>query len=159
MTTEQTNPAVPERSQRDWFSEWPAMVAQRWPEFFGGRLPEMFEAGMGRHGIRVEEHEEEGRLVIRAELPDVDPESDIEITVSDQRLHLRAHREQRSEVKDDDRFRTEFSYGSFERTVPLPRTATEDDVEATYRDGILEIRVPLTTEEEAGARRIPIGRG
>lgn len=160
MASEEMTPAdVPERTQRDWFSEWPAMMSQRWPEFFGGRLPELFEGGFGRHGIRVEEHEEDDRLVIRAELPDVDPESDIDITVSNHRLQLRARREQRSEVKEDDRFRSEFSYGSFERTVPLPITATEDDVEATYRDGILEIRVPLASEEAAGARRIPIGRG
>ena len=128
MATEHPTPAeTPERAQRDWFSEWPSMFAHRWPELFGGRLPELFEAGLGRHGIRVEEHEEDDRLVIRAELPDVDPENDIEITVSNNQLRLRARREQRSEVKEKDRFRSEFSYGSFERTVQLPMNATEDN--------------------------------
>ncbi|MEO1060115.1 MAG: Hsp20/alpha crystallin family protein [Actinomycetota bacterium] len=157
MASDDTAPvAAPERDQRDWFSEWPAMMAQRWPDLFGGRLPDFFDAGLGRHGIRVEEHEQGDRLVIRAELPDVDPDEDIDITVSDHRLRLRARRERRSEVRDDDRFRSEFSYGSFERTVPLPATATEDDVEAVYRDGILEISVPLADDEDAVPKRIPI---
>jgi HSP20 family protein len=90
-------------------------------------------------------------------MPGIDPDKDVEITVTDHRLHV--HAERRSETKEEDvsGWRSEFHYGSFERTMTLPPGATEDDVTATYEDGILEIRIPINTESEP-AKRVPITR-
>ena len=67
--------------------------------------------------------------------------------------------ERKEETKDEDvtGWRSEFHYGSFERSMPLPMGATEDDVTATYADGILEIRVPIDREAEP-TKRIPVTR-
>lgn len=53
---------------------------------------------------------------------------------------------------------SEFHYGSFTRTLQLPAGATDDDVQATYADGILEVRVPIDTAE-AEKKKIPVQRG
>lgn len=107
--------------------------------------------------MRVEQHEEGGALVVRVEMPGMDPDRDVEITVSDHRLRIRAERREESKKEDASGYRSEFRYGSFVRTIPLPAEATEDDVKASYRDGILEVRVPVD-REKAQARKVPITR-
>jgi HSP20 family protein len=110
----------------------------------------------GRQGIRVEDYADEGQYVVRAEVPGLDPDKDVDISVADGMLQLRV---ERREVKKDVN-RSEFRYGTFERTVQLPRDADEDDVRARYDNGILEIRVGVKAgRQQAPARHIPISRG
>ena len=94
-------------------------------------------------------------LVIRAEIPGVDPERDIDITVQDRTLSIRGERKQERRTEDDRFFRTETFYGSFLRTVPLPTEVKPDDIQATYRDGILEIVIPKAAERTS-SKRIPV---
>src|SRR5271166_3322181 len=105
--------------------------------------------------VRVEEIAEDGALVIRAEIPGVDPEKDVELTVDKGMLTLHVERREEKEERPHRRRRSEFRYGSFSRTIPLPAGATEDDVKATYDNGILEVRIPLA-EHDAEARKVPI---
>ena len=84
----------------------------------------------------------DGRYEVRAELPGVDPAENIEVTVHDGRLTIKAERTQTSESNGH----SEFSYGSFMRTVPLPAGADEDDINATYDRGILTVSVPLSED-------------
>lgn len=110
--------------------------------------------------MRVEEFVEGQTLVIRAEIPDVDPDKDVDVSISDGALHIRAERHEKEEHKDKDRYRSEFRYGSFSRSVPLPDGVKEEDIKATYSDGVLEVRSPLPeTPPPTGQRRIPITRG
>lgn len=102
-------------------------------------LRPLFEA----RSIRVEDETHDDRYEIRAELPGVDPEEDIEVTVRDGRVTITAERSRPS----DDCGRSEFSYGTFTRTLPLPDGADEDDVNATYDRGILTVSVPLPDEQ------------
>lgn len=112
------------------------------------------------HAIRLEEFIEDDTCVIRAELPGIDPDKDVEISVADGILHLTAEREAHSEEKQPDGYRTEFHYGRLSRSVRLPEGATEADVTASYKDGILEVRVPAPKVMAAPApRKIPIERG
>ncbi|WP_101786603.1 Hsp20/alpha crystallin family protein [Nonomuraea indica] len=101
--------------------------------------------------IRFEDYVKEGRYVVRAELPGIDPEKDVEITLRNGVLTL--HAERREEVKEH--HRTEFRYGSFTRSITLPPGADDQDVKAVYDKGILEISVKLP-EEKQEARRIQI---
>ncbi len=131
-----------------------------WPDFFGARMlgmPSAWKDLFDDDEMKVEEFRDGDTLVVRAEMPGIDPDNDVEITVSDGMLHLRAER--RSETKSDDRkgYRSEFRYGSFARSVRLPAGAGEDDVKASYNDGILEVRVPID-ERSNGAKKIPISR-
>ena len=96
---------------------------------------------------------------VRAELPDIDPDKDVELSVVDGVLHIRAEREEKSEHKGKDSYRSEFRYGSFSRDVPLPAGCSEKDVKATYRDGVLEIRVPMAQAPKPEPMKIPVERG
>jgi HSP20 family protein len=133
-------------------------------DWFRFEVPDMFrrmrdfdwEAGW----LRVEEYVDDGTLVVRAELPDIDPDKDVELSVADGVLHIRAQREEKPEKKDKDAYRSEFRYGSFVRNVPLPEGVKEDDITASYTDGVLEVRAPMPAEEEKPpVTKVPISRG
>lgn len=97
--------------------------------------------------IRVDEFRENGDLVIRAELPGVDPDKDVEVTVTDGMLHIEGHRHEEEETEEKGYVRREIRTGSFARTLPLPEGVSESDVTATYTDGMLTIRVPMPAPE------------
>jgi HSP20 family protein len=107
------------------------------------------ERMFGREGlIRVEEFTDGDTEVVRAELPGIDPAKDVEVTVTDGMLSLRVERRAESREKAGDTYRSEFRYGAMHRTMPLPSGAKQDELTATYADGILEIRVPVTATPE-----------
>lgn len=105
--------------------------------------------------IRVEDYVEDGQYVLRAELPGVDPEKDVDITVEEGCLTVKAER--REETKEA--HRSEFRYGAFSRSVTLPIGADEDDVAATYANGILEVRVGIKAEKKSEAKHITVAKG
>jgi HSP20 family protein len=108
--------------------------------------------------IPVDEVQDGENLVVRAELPGIDPEKDVEITVSGGMLQIRAERREEQDLEDKEKGyrRRELRYGSFSRTLQLPPGVKESDVTASYKDGILEIRVPT---KKGAATRVPIERG
>jgi HSP20 family protein len=135
-------------SQRDPFGGW----LFDWPEFFRGFEP-FWPLLAGR--LRVEEFIDDGTLVIRVELPGIDPDKDLELTVSEGALHIRAARRQEKTVEDKQQYRSELRYGAFSRVLPLPVGTSEQDITATYTAGILEVRVPYD-QKKAGVTRIPV---
>ncbi|MEA5154665.1 Hsp20/alpha crystallin family protein [Raineyella sp.] len=109
--------------------------------------------------LRVEEYVDDKTLVVRAEAPGLDPDKDVSISVDNGKLLISAKREERSEHKEKDSYHSEFRYGSFSRTIPLPAGVTEGDVTASYRDGVLEVRVPMGEEVTPGGHKVPVTRG
>jgi HSP20 family molecular chaperone IbpA len=107
-----------------------------------------------RHGMRIEDYDDEGNYVVRAEVPGLDPGKDIKITVDDDRLKILA---ERTEHKHG-RGHSEFRYGSFSRSVPLPRGADTKHIKARYNAGILEVKVPVSARS-AESRQIPVTAG
>jgi HSP20 family protein len=131
----------------------------------GLELPELFRrffngepSGLTSGWLPVEEYRNGDELVIRSETPGIDPERDVELTVSDGMLQVRVRREERNEQKGTDEYRSEFRYGEFVRALPLPPGVKEEDIKASYKDGILEIRVPIGAETESSVKRIPVAR-
>jgi HSP20 family molecular chaperone IbpA len=114
---------------------------------FGG-----FRPFSGMQMLRVEDYVDEQEYVVRAELPGIDPDSDLDLTIQDGVLTLKAER--RGERTGA--LRSEFRYGTFSRSMTLPPGADESDVRATYRNGILEVRVALRAEPKGEARHISI---
>lgn len=108
--------------------------------------------------LRVEEYRDGDTFVVRAEVPGIDPDKDVEITVTDRTLSIKAEREERTEHRGDASYRSEFRYGSLLRTVPIPAGVTQDDVTATYRDGVLEVRVPAPADADPAPRKVPVSR-
>nr|BFD81814.1 alpha-crystallin HspX [Streptomyces sp. Xyl84] len=127
-------PEIPE-----WFETFPARFA----------MPAMGDL----YTVRIEEYMEEGRYVMRAELPGVSPD-DIDVVISEGTLTVKAERTER----DVDKHRSEIRYGSMSRSVPLPPGADEDDVRAECTNGMLTVSVGVgrpRTEE----RHIEVKRG
>jgi HSP20 family protein len=98
--------------------------------------------------FRVEEVARDNRHVIRAELPGLDPESDIEVTVEGRTLTIHAERRQ----EDSGPYRSEFRYGSLTRLVTLPGKVDAKDVTARYHRGVLEVSVPAPEVRPEGDR-------
>ncbi len=108
--------------------------------------------------IRVEEFVDGTTQVVRAEMPGIDPEKDVDVSVTNGVLHIRAQREEKSEEKSKDGYRSEFRYGSFTRDIPLPDGIKDDDVTASYRDGVLEVRAPVPLQAQTQSRKVQITR-
>jgi HSP20 family protein len=81
--------------------------------------------------LRTEEFHDGDTLVVRAELPGIDPGKDVEVTVGDGVVKIHAHREQKSEHREKRGYHSEFRYGEFEREIALPSGATKKDVRVT----------------------------
>jgi HSP20 family protein len=104
----------------------------------------------------VDVWETEDKLVYAFDLPGI-PEEKIAVEFDDGSLTVSGERERAEEVKNDNFYRYERRFGSFSRTVGLPQGVTEDDVNADYRDGVLEITVKKP--EAPKPRRIQVGSG
>jgi HSP20 family protein len=102
--------------------------------------------------IRVEDFIEGDHYVVRAELAGIDPGKDVEVTVGSGYLTIRAERHDKAESKH----RTEFRYGSFSRSLPLPGDANPDDVTASYDHGILTISVGLKAAKKDEVKKIEV---
>lgn len=98
--------------------------------------------------FRLEHYAEDGRFVVRAELPGLDVDNNIDVTVRDG--ILRIHAERQEQRKDGQR--SEFRYGSLSRSVELPKRAEPAKITANYVNGILEIVVPLSQADVADQR-------
>lgn len=103
--------------------------------------------------VRVEDFVEEGTYVLRAEMPGIDPDKDVTVSVEDDTLTIRGER--REEEKD--KHHREFHYGSFTRSITLPKGVDAAEITATYTDGVLEVRVPKAADESA-AVTVPVRR-
>ena len=95
--------------------------------------------------IRLEDNLTDAQYTVRAELPGLDPEKDVQVTVARGMLSIHAERKEERQTKH----RSEFRYGMFQRSVRLPANADEEHVNAHYGKGILEITVPLKADENS----------
>src|SRR5262245_22100037 len=108
------------------------------------------------HGHPMDIHEENDTIVLRAEIPGIKRE-DIELSVENGILTLRGEKKQEKQVESENAFRQERFYGSFVRSFVLPSLIDSDRIQATYRDGVLEVVVPKA--EEAKPKKIKIVSG
>lgn len=149
-----TKESKPERTRPEeatesepWWNDLPSL----WRPF--GLMQRFSEQSV----MKIEEFDDGGTHVVRAEMPGIDPDKDVNVTVEHGVLTIRAERRQQTKTEEKNGYRSEFSYGSLARSVRLPAGATEADVSASYRDGILEVRFPID-DGEAKAKKIPVQR-
>lgn len=102
--------------------------------------------------FRVEDYTEDGKYVIRAELPDVDPEKDVEVTVNAGVLTI--HAERREEARKERH--SEFRYGTLTRSLSLPEGTDPDKITAQYAKGILEVSIPVPQQAKPAGHRITV---
>ena len=113
-----------------------------WPT---GRMDD--DAGMGMWNPVVDLYEKDDHFVIKAELPGVN-KKDIAIDLKDRVLTLSGERSYENEVKEENYYRRERSYGKFQRAFTLPADVDSDKIKAEFNDGLLQIEVPKPEEQK-----------
>jgi len=106
---------------------------------------------------QVESFDREGKLIVRADLPGL-TKDDINVDITDDAIKIRGERRQEKEENEEGYYRSERSYGSFYREIPLPSGVNREEANATFRNGVLEITMPAPARQPS-SRRIEIGEG
>jgi HSP20 family protein len=138
---------------------WERDMDRMFEDFFDRRMrpwwPERWLRGGEREleAPKVDLYEEKDDIVVKAELPGIDKEN-VEVNLSDHMLTIKGEKKKEEEIKEENYYRSERSYGSFLRTLELPKGIQEDKVKASFKNGVLEIRLPKT--EEAKTREIKV---
>jgi HSP20 family protein len=101
----------------------------------------------------VDIYEQNGDIVLKAELPGVDPK-DVDIRVENNTLTLRGQRHFDKDVKRESYHRVERSYGAFSRAFTLPNVVDTEKIKADFKDGVLRLTLPQ--REEAKPKQISI---
>jgi HSP20 family protein len=104
----------------------------------------------------VDIYETENELVVKADLPDVNPQ-DLDIRVENNVLTIRGERKFEKQVHEDNYLRIERAYGCFSRSFSLASSVNSDTIKADYHDGVLTLSVPKT--EEAKPKQIKVNVG
>ncbi len=115
-----------------------------WNRFFGGEWPSL-ETFRGEWAPSVDVSETKDSVVVRAEVPGLEPK-DIDISLSNDVLTIRGKKEQEKEEKEENYHRIERSYGSFSRSIRLPREVQGNKIKANYKNGVLRITLPKSKE-------------
>lgn len=90
-------------------------------------------------------YEDENELVVKGELPGLTKE-DVEVSVSDSRLTIKGEKKKEEEIKDENYAYSERSYGAFTRSLDLPCEVEPDRIKASFKNGVLEIKLPKSEE-------------
>jgi HSP20 family protein len=109
----------------------------------------------GQWSPQIEVFERDGNLVVHADLPAVRRE-DVEVDVANDVLTIRGQRRHEHRDTEGGYRRTERSYGTFFRQIPLPEGVDPTEIEAAYQDGVLEVIIPTPRDPERSRRRIDI---
>jgi HSP20 family protein len=105
----------------------------------------------------VEVFQQDNNLVVRAELPGMDP-GDVRIEITDDGLVVEGERRREHEERLEGGYRSEIEYGRFYRLIPLPEGANIDQAQARLNNGVLEVMIPMA-EERRQRRSIPVETG
>ena len=150
----------------------PFVAIERWDPFrnmsdIQGEVNRLFDSFLGRPAVSgagaavptwapvLDMHETENEVVLNFELPGVS-EKDVALSITGDLLTLKGERTVNREFKDDDTYHAERVYGKFERSVQLPVPVQSEKVKATYRDGVLEVKLPKAEEVKPKAIKIDI---
>jgi HSP20 family protein len=154
----ETKAVAPRRPFMD-LSRWETDMERMMEDFFGRRTrpwwPERWfrTEGMEVTAPAVDLYEEKDDIVVKAELPGIDKDN-IEVNLTDHTLTIKGEKKKEEEIKEENYYRSERSYGSFVRTLELPKDVRTDKVKASFKNGILEVRLPKT--EEAKAKEVKV---
>jgi HSP20 family protein len=136
-------------------THWERDMDRMMEDFFGRRMRPLWSRAeeMEVKPPIVDVFEEKDDIVVKAELPGIEKDN-IEVNLTDHTLTIKGEKKKEEEIKEENYYRAERSYGSFLRTLDLPRDVRADQVKASFKNGILEVRMPKT--EEAKAKEIKV---
>jgi HSP20 family protein len=155
------------------FAGSPFQMLRRMTEEMDRAFERMFDdAGFGRLALsrpfgasqqpgasiwspRVEAFQKQDKFIVRAELPGL-KKDDVEVNVTEDAITIHGQRKEEHERNEEGFYHSERSYGTFYRTIPLPEGVISDSAEATFKDGVLEVRLQAPPNEVSKGRRIDI---
>jgi HSP20 family protein len=111
--------------------------------------------GGGAWAPQVEIFERDNKLVVRTDLPGM-TKDDVDVEIDDDSIVIRGERRSEREEDDEGYYRSERSYGSFYRRIPLPSGVNAEEATADFRNGVLEITLPAPKRAEEKRRRLEI---
>ncbi len=165
-TTDVARRDMPRSGRREGWTGGPFGMLERFADEIDSVFSD-FGFGRGRGLLRgrsdvwspqVEVYQQNNELVVRADLPGLKKE-DINIDVTEHGITISGERHQEQESERGGIYRSERSYGSFLRTIPIPDGAMADQAKATFKDGVLEVRMPAPPEQVTRGRRLEIRDG
>jgi HSP20 family molecular chaperone IbpA len=126
-------------------------------QFFGnslmGGMPSQFFGDFSSQQFvpRMDISESGNMLKVSAELPGMSAD-DVEISVRNNRMHIRGEKRHEETQEDEGYYRAERSFGAFERTIPLPEDVDADKADASFKNGVLTVQVPMIEGKMAGKK-------
>ena len=124
-----------------------------WP--FGHDLSERWPAASGAYAPQVDVSEDDDSVIVTAELPGME-EKDIDLSLTHGALTLKGEKRAEKESKERGYYRSERSYGTFTRTIPLPCAVEEEKVAATFKKGVLTVTLPKSPEARREVKHIAV---
>lgn len=115
-----------------------------------------FITGAEHFGPRIDLYQTDQEVVASAELPGIESKDDIEVSVTPDTLSLKGELKRFNEVEEDSIFHSERYYGSFSRMLPLPSEVKPEETKASYRNGLLEIRMPKSEKGQKKVHKVQI---
>lgn len=175
MTDKRTNPTREERSLERSSSSYRSASPFNMLQRFADEVDRVFDDfGFGSTRSRlpwrsplssqamwspdVEVFHRNSELVIHADLPGL-TKDEVKVDVTESAVTIQGERHRQHEEEHEGIFRSERSYGSFHRTIPLPEGVIVDQAKATFKDGVLEITMPAPPEQARRGRRLEIAEG
>jgi HSP20 family protein len=159
----ETKPAVRRRMEMEpWRFSDLERAFEDWFDDFGARpFPRMWRPGFARlRGISLEAptldvYEQKDDVIVKAEIPGL-TKDEIDISLDGNILTIKGEKKKEEEVKDEDYYRCERTYGAFSRSIELPVTVQTDKVNASFKNGVLEIRMPKTEEAKKNVVKVKV---
>jgi HSP20 family protein len=136
-------------------SEFKREIDTLFDNFFGAKWPLAFSAESKGFVPAFDVRETEDDLLVSAELPGVEA-SDIEVNLVGSVLVIKGEKKEEKEEKGENRHTVERTYGSFTRSVTIPCDVIQDKIEANFRNGVLELKLPKAQHEKKTARKIEV---
>ncbi len=135
-----------------WFDE---VFRKPFFHFGPSRWPGIQQIGREELSPAVDIYREKGDVVVKAEVPGMKKEN-IKINLTDNSITISGKKEKEEKVEEKDYYRYESSHGSFHRTFSLPEGVETDKARAKFKDGVLEVRIPVSEEAKKKEREVVI---
>ena len=128
-------------------------INRMFDSFFRSGGPEETDLVASTWSPAVDIVEQKDQYTVKVELPGVSKD-DVKITMEDNVLTIRGEKKEEKETKEGSHHRIERSYGAFQRSFALPTTVKTDKIEASFKDGVLNVELPKS--EEAKPKQIDV---
>jgi HSP20 family protein len=159
----ETKPAVRRRAEvAPWrLSDVERMFQEWFEDFWSSPVPRFWRPSLARlrtmalEAPALDVYEQKDDLIVKAEIPGL-TKDEIDITLEGNTLTIKGEKKKEEEIKEEDYYRCERTYGAFSRSIDLPAAVHTDKVNASFNNGVLEIRLPKTEEAKKNVVKVKV---